>query len=219
MFLGAYSGLFWAEKSVPSGVAAVLVASIPLWTILLEAFVFRTQKLQQHLVVAIVLGLTGVAVLAAPSGGGSVKLLPCLAILGSEISWSFGTVASKQMQLPASRVMTAAAQMLTGGAMLLFVSATVGEFHPVPHFPPQAVLALVYLIVAGSLLAFTAFVWLLGRMPAVTVSSYAYVNPVIALLLGHWLGRESLGWHTLLGAGFVLGSVITIMKKQKAGKA
>ena len=108
--------------------------------------------------------------------------------------------------------------MLTGGAMLLLLSAIVGELHPFPHVSLKAALAICYLIVAGSLLAFTAFVWLLARRPAVVVSSYAYVNPVIALLIGHWFGQEELGIRTLLGAALVVGSILIILQKQQGPK-
>lgn len=212
MFLATYSGIFWAEKTLPSGIAAVLVATLPVWTALLSIAILKREKLRWPLLAAIVLGFAGVAVLALGPGVGALNLLPCLAILGSEIAWATGTVTSKGMALPESKLMSAGGQMLTGGIMLLVFSLLAGELRTPPHISPRAALGIAYLIVAGSIIAFTAFVWLLGRMPATTVSSYAYVNPVVALVIGHWLGHEALGLRTLLGAALVLASVFLILK-------
>ena len=214
MFLGAYSGLFWAEKSLPSGVASVLVATIPVWTALFDIFIFKREKLRLPLIAAISLGLAGVVTLALHGNGGRLNTLACLAILGSEISWSFGTVLSKGMALPKSKLVSAGGQMLSGGVMLLLFSAAAGELHPFPHISFRAASAIAYLVVAGSILAFTAFMWLLGRLPATTVSSYAYVNPVIALGIGHWLGQEALDLRTLVGVGLVLTSVLLLLVRR-----
>jgi drug/metabolite transporter (DMT)-like permease len=211
MFLAAYAGLFWAEKTIPSGVASVLVATIPVWTSIFEIFVFKKAKLRASLVVAISLGLGGVVVLASNTGVGKVSLLACLAILGAEISWSFGTVLSKGLALPQSKTMSAAGQMMTGGVLLLFFSVIVGELGMKPHFSGRATAALVYLIVAGSLLAFTAYVWLLGQLPVTMVASYAYVNPVVALAIGYWLGGEVLTVRTMIGTTLILTSVLLLL--------
>jgi drug/metabolite transporter (DMT)-like permease len=219
MFLATYSGLFWAEKTVPSGIAAVLVATMPVWMALLAIVILKREKLSWQLGVAMCMGFTGVAVLGLHSGIGQSHLLACLAILGSEIAWAIGTVTSKTMALPDSKFMSAGGQMLTGGIMLLAFSGLAGEMRTAPHVSLRAALGIGYLIVAGSLIAFTAYVWLLGRMPATTVSSYAYVNPVVALVIGHWLGREALGLRTILGAGLVLASVLLIMIRNPAAGA
>ena len=218
MFLATYSGLFWAEKTLPSGIAAVLVATLPIWMALLSIFVLKREKMRWQLLAAICLGFTGVIVLALGSGLGHGNVLACLAVLGSEIGWAVGSVTSKRMTLPKSKLMSAGGQMLTGGVMLLAFSALAGELRTAPHISLRAALGIGYLIVAGSIIAFTAYVWLLGQMPATTVSSYAYVNPVVALLIGHWLGQEALGLRTVLGAGLVLASVLLILNgKPSAG--
>ena len=211
MFLAAYSALFWAEKTMPSGIASVLVSTIPIWTALFEIVIFKKERLSAPLIGAIVIGIGGVAILAAPRGRAQLPVLATLALLGAEISWSFGTVLSKNMQLPASKQMSAAGQMITGGVMLLVASTLAGELHPTPHISSQAALALGYLIVAGSLVAFTAYVWLLGRMPATKVASYAYVNPVVALALGHWFGAEPFTLRTLFGTALVLAGVVLLL--------
>ena len=106
--------------------------------------------------------------------------------------------------------------MVLGGGMLLVLSAGFGEWRPFPHVSLRAVFALVYLIVFGSLLAFTAFVWLLGQMPATRVSSHAYVNPVVAVALGYFVAGESITARTLIGTALVLASVVLILRKERA---
>ena len=216
MFLASYSGLFWAEKSLPSGIASVLVATIPVWTALLEIFVFKRQQLRWTLGIAIILGLGGVVTLAldSPSRGG-INLLPCLAILASEIAWSLGTIATTMMTLPTSKLTSAGAQMMIGGAMLLLFSGAVGEMSPAPHFSVAAAMAIAYLIVAGSLIAFTSYQWLLTQRPTTIVTSYAYVNPVVALMIGHWLGHEAINARNALGSTLVLASTVALIKSRR----
>jgi drug/metabolite transporter (DMT)-like permease len=211
MFLVAYAGLFWAERTVPSGLASVLVGTIPVWTTLFEVFVFKQEKLRPALVLALATGLAGVITLVPLAGTGRVAILSCLAIIGSNLSWAFGSVLSKGLRLPASKLMSASGQMLTGGVMLLIAAGCLGEFRPFPHISLRAIAALGYLIAAGSIIAFTAYMWLLGRLPATKVSSYAYVNPVIALAIGSAFGGEPFTLHTLAGTVLVLGSVILLL--------
>jgi drug/metabolite transporter (DMT)-like permease len=217
MFLASYSGLFWAERTLPSGIAAVLVATIPVWTALLEIVVLKRQRLEWTLAVGIALGLGGVMMLALDSTStGGVNLLPCLAILASEIAWSSGTIVTTMMKLPESKATSAGAQMLIGGMMLIALSGVVHEFPPLPHISATAWLAIAYLIVAGSLVAFTAFQWLLTQMPTTVVTSYAYVNPVIALMVGYFLGGEVIGPRAVAGSALVLVSTMTLMKSRVA---
>jgi drug/metabolite transporter (DMT)-like permease len=215
MFLITYSGVFWAETRIPSGIAAVLVATSPIWTSLLEVFVFRELAWRWSLLGAIVLGLIGVALLSWTSGSGRLELLPCAAVLLSNMSWSAGSVISKRLDLPASKVLLAGGEMLLGGGMLLLFSLVLGEMSAPLHVTFRSLLALLYLIVAGSLLAYTAYVWLLSRLSATAVASYAYVNPLVALALGHFLGGEAFGASALTGAGFILCSVLLILRSKR----
>jgi drug/metabolite transporter (DMT)-like permease len=220
MFLASYSGLFWAEKTLPSGIASVLVATIPMWTALLEIVVFRRRRLEWTLATAVVLGLGGVVMLAVdPTSVGSVNLLPCLAILASEIAWSLGTIVTTMMKLPQSKATSAGAQMMLGGIMLLGLSAAVREVPPLPHISATAWLAIAYLIVAGSLVAFTAFQWLLTQASTTVVTSYAYVNPVIALMIGHFLGGETISPRAIGGSALVLVSTVALLRYRTPGKA
>jgi drug/metabolite transporter (DMT)-like permease len=212
MFLCGYSALFWAETRIASGVASVLIATTPVWMSVVESAAFRRQRLSPKLVLAIALGIAGVATFALHRGAGRIPLLPCFAILGAQIAWSFGTVFSQTLRAPSSKLLTAGAQMGLGGLMLLFCSWLAGEMTPWPHISARAAAALLYMIVAGSLLAFTAYIWLLARLPATVVSSYAYVNPVVALAIGYWLGNEALTPNIAVGAALVLVSVVLILR-------
>jgi len=215
IFVGDYGLLFWAEKTVPSGIAAVMMATIPAFMALSEIALLRTQKLTLRLAFALLVGIAGVAVLVSHSlnlGGAPINRTGAVALILASLSWSFASVLSRRMHLPSSKVMSAAAQMLAGGVLLTVIAAASGEFR---HFHPAAVsgaawFALVYLIVFGSLIGFTAYVWLLHHESPTKVGTYAYVNPVIAVLLGYFLGGEGLGLRTILGTLFVLVSVVVI---------
>jgi drug/metabolite transporter (DMT)-like permease len=215
MFVAEYGPLFWAEKYVPSGVVSVLAATIPILTLVLEMLVLRQQRWRLSLAAATLLGFGGVGVLLLPGGEQHFGLMPCLAILAGCTTWSLGTVLTRSMDLPKARPLTAGAAMMLGGAMLLLLSAGFGEMHPMPHVSLRAVLALLYLIVFGSLLAFTAFVWLLAHMPATRVASHAYVNPMVAVALGYFVAGEPVTLRTLAGTVLVLVSVFMILRKGK----
>lgn len=222
MFLLDYACLFWAEQRIPSGIAAVILATIPVCITLLEIIFLRTQSLSTRLVVGLVVGLMGVGVLANPWASlGEVPLdrRGVIALLVACVGWSVGTIVTKQLILPSSKPMSAATQMLTGGVMLLILAAISGEmkvFHP-SAVSGRAWFSLVYLITAGSIVAFTAYVWLLHYESPTRVGTYAYVNPVVAVILGALLGGEKVGLRTTLGTILILVSVaaITTAKSKK----
>jgi drug/metabolite transporter (DMT)-like permease len=211
MFSVTYGALFWAEQYVPSGITSVLEATLPLFTVVLEVFVFRQQRFRWRVVLALVIGFCGVAVMLLKTGEGGLKLWPCLVVLGGSLAWSTGSVLTRSLSLPTSRLMTAGTEMMLGGSGLLALSAATGELHPFPAIPAKAAIALVYLISAGSLVGYTAFVWLLGRMPASRVASHAYVNPIVAIALGYFVASEQITVRTLIGAMLVVGSVVLTM--------
>jgi drug/metabolite transporter (DMT)-like permease len=213
MFVAEYGPLFWAEKYVPSGIVSVLAAMIPIITLVLEMLVLRQQTWRVSLAAATVLGFAGVGVLLLPGGPQHFPVLPCLAILCGCTTWSLGTVLSRSMDLPKARPVTAGATMMLGGAILLLLSASFGEMHSVPHVSVRAALALLYLIVFGSLMAFTAFVWLLAHMPATRVASHAYVNPIVAVALGYFAAGEPVTLRTLAGTALVLISLFMILRR------
>jgi drug/metabolite transporter (DMT)-like permease len=215
MFVAEYGPLFWAEKYVPSGVVSVLAATIPIITLVMEMLILRQQRWRLSLAAATLLGFVGVGVLLLPGGTQHFPVLPCIAILCGCTTWSLGTVLSRSMDLPGARPVTAGATMMLGGAILLLLSAAFGELRPLPHVSLRAALALSYLIVFGSLLAFTAFVWLLAHMPATRVASHAYVNPIVAVALGYFAAGEPLTTRTLAGTALVLVSVFMILRRGK----
>ena len=215
MFVAEYGPLFWAEKYVPSGVVSVLAATIPIITLALEMLILRQQNWRPRLAAATLLGFAGVGVLLLPGGPQHFPIVPCLAILCGCTTWSLGTVLSRSMDLPGARPVTAGATMMLGGGILLLISAGLGELHPMPHVSFRAAGALLYLIVCGSLLAFTAFVWLLAHMPATRVASHAYVNPIVAVALGYFAAGEPVTMRTLAGTVLVLVSVFMILRRGK----
>lgn len=215
IFVIDYGLLFWAERRVPSGIAAVMLAMIPVFMSLAEIVFLGTQKLTLRLALAMLAGIAGVMVLVNPSvgfGQAPIDRLGAAALVGSAVAWSIGAVLSRKLPLPESKVMSSSAQMLTGGLMLLVVSAMFGDF---TGFSLRAIsasvwIALAYLIFAGSILGFTAYVWLIHHESPTKVGTYAYVNPVIAVLLGYFLGGEPLGGRTVAGTLLVLVSVVMI---------
>jgi drug/metabolite transporter (DMT)-like permease len=210
-----YGLLFWAERRIPSGIAAVMMATIPAFMALSEVIFLRTQRLTVRLALALVIGLGGVAVLVSRSldlDGTPVDRLGAVALIFAAMCWSVASAFARILPLPSSKVMSSGAQMLAGGVFLAFTSAALGEFR---DFHPWAVscgawLSLLYLIVAGSIIGFTAYVWLIHHESPTKVGTYAYVNPVVAVLLGYFLGGETLGLRTILGTVFVLISVVVI---------
>jgi drug/metabolite transporter (DMT)-like permease len=215
MFVVTYGAVFWAEQFVPSGFTSVLEATLPIITIALEVFVFRQQRFRWSLLVAIVVGFMGVLLLLLRNPQ-HMAILPCVAILGGGTAWSLGAVLTRSLALPKSKGITAGAEMWMGGAILLVLSALTGEMHPFPHISAKAVGALAYLVVAGSLLGFSAFVWLLGRMPATRVASHAYINPVVAVALGYFFAGEAVTTRMLFGTALIVASVALILIKDKA---
>ncbi len=215
IFVFDYGLLFWAEQRVPSGVAAVMMAMIPAFMALSEIILLRTQRLTVRLALALLIGIGGVAVLMNHSlnlGGAPVDRAGAAALIVGSISWSVASALSRKLPLPSSKVMSSGAQMLAGGFLLALTTALLGEFH---NFHPWTVsrgawLSLLYLIIAGSIIGFTAYVWLIHHESPTKVGTYAYVNPVVAVLLGYFLGGETLGLRTILGTLFVLISVVVI---------
>ena len=219
-FVGDYGLVFWAERRVPSGVTAVMMATIPAFMALSEILFLKTQRLTMRLGVALLVGIGGVLVLISRSfsfGDSPIDTFGALALIVAAISWAVGSALTRKLPLPSSKPMSSGAQMLAGGVFLTLTSAALGEFH---GFRVQAVslkawLALAYLIVAGSIIAFTAYVWLIHHESPTKVGTYAYVNPVVAVLLGYFLGGEALSLRTIIGTMLVLVSVVVITTAPK----
>ena len=220
IFLIDYGCVFWAEQRVPSGIAAVVLATIPVFITLMEITLLRTQRLTVRLGLALLVGLCGVAVLTIHSfsfGELPINRAGALALLVAAFTWSVATILTRRLPLPASKPMSAAAQMVTGGVQLFILAGLSGEFvgFRVQTVSWNAWFALIYLIIAGSIVAFTAYIWLLHHESPTKVGTYAYVNPVVAVAFGYFLGGEAVGPRTVVGALCVLASVITITTTPK----
>jgi drug/metabolite transporter (DMT)-like permease len=215
IFVCDYGLLFWAEQRVPSGIAAVMLAMIPVFMALSEIIFLRTQRLTLRLAVGLLVGIGGVVVLMSRSlnlGGAPIDTAGATALIVASISWSVASALSRKLVLPESKVMSSGAQMLAGGVLLALAAGARGEFRGFrfESVSRETWFALVYMIVAGSILGFTAYVWLLHHESPTKVGTYAYVNPVVAVLIGYFLGGETLGLRTILGSLFVLVSVVVI---------
>ena len=220
IFVGDYGLLFWAEQRVPSGVAAVVMATIPAFMALSEIIFLRTQRLTLRLALALLIGIGGVAVLMSRSlllGTAPVSAAGAIALLIASFNWAIASTLTRKLPLPASKVMSSGAQMLSGGLMLFLVSITTRELHRfhLASVTPVGWIAFVYLIVFGSIIGFTAYLWLIHHESPTRVGTYAYVNPVVAVMLGYLFGNEGLGPRTVLGTLFVLISVIVITTTKK----
>lgn len=215
IFVVDYGCLFWAEQRVPSGLAAVILATIPVFMSLSEILFLRTQRLTVSLALALLVGLAGVAVLMSRTlnlGGAPVDRFGALALILAAMSWSVSSVLTRKLALPESKTVSSGAQMLAGGILLTIGAGLLGEFH---NFHVGAIsfsvwLALAYLIVAGSIVGYTAYLWLIHHESPTKVGTYAYVNPVVAVLIGYFFGGEGLASRTILGTALILVSVIVI---------
>jgi drug/metabolite transporter (DMT)-like permease len=208
-------GVSVAETRLPSGVAALLVATVPLWMIVF-AWPVEHQRVTARAAAGLAIGLVGVAVLvgAGLSGGGMSGVF---IVLGASAAWGLGSVLSHRLPVPGDAMLAAAIEMLAGGVVLLAVAAASGEFSRV-HWsavPATSWIALAYLIGPGSILAFTAYGYALSHLPVPTVSTYAYVNPVVAVLAGIVFLGEQFSWREGLGAALVLASVVIILNRPR----
>jgi drug/metabolite transporter (DMT)-like permease len=204
----------WAELRLPSGIAALLVGTVPLWIVVADALVKRrVPGLARWIALAV--GITGVAVLSG-GGGSDFPIWSALAVLFAAMCWGTGSVLQNVLPVPARPMLMAAMEMLCGGVVCAVISAVRGEL----TFDAGAVSgeswwALVYLIIAGTLIAMTAYVFVLGRLPATTVSSYAFVNPVVAVLLGALILSERLTLRQGVGAVIIVLAVAGLLTAPK----
>jgi drug/metabolite transporter (DMT)-like permease len=211
LFLGGHGGLAWAQQTVPAGVAALLVGSIPIWMALLDR-VFFGRRLHVSAYVGFALGFIGLAFLVDPFGAGSFDRLGALVILASAFSWAAGSLYSRGASLPARPLVSAGLASVCGGVLLVVGSLVRGEpWHA--HVTLDAVLAVAYLIVVGSLVGFTAYVWLLKAAPTSLVATYAYVNPIVAVFLGWLLLGEHVTVRMLVAGGAIVVAVALIVSK------
>jgi drug/metabolite transporter (DMT)-like permease len=205
---GANSVLFFAERNVPTGLASLIIASVPLM-VMLERLAIGRERLPWPVLAGIGVGFAGVAILAQPSGGAKPWGI-ALCVL-SALMWSTGSFLSSRLPMPEDPFSATAVEMLTGGLVMLPLSLfTLHGFSP----STTSVLAWVYLVIFGSIIGYTAYVWLLANAPLGLVSTYAYVNPVVAITLGVLFRGEDLTWRLLIGAAIVVVAVATVVRRE-----
>jgi drug/metabolite transporter (DMT)-like permease len=204
---GANAVLFFAERNVPTGLASLIIASVPLWVVVLR--LAAHERLPWQALAGVGVGFAGVAILAQPSGGAKAWGI-ALCVL-SAIMWSIGSVLSARVTMPDDPFAATAYEMLAGGLVMLPISLfTVHDFSP----STASILGWIYLVTFGSIIGYTAYVWLLANAPLGLVSTYAYVNPVVAIALGVAFRGEQLTWRLLLGAAIVVVAVATVVRQE-----
>jgi drug/metabolite transporter (DMT)-like permease len=214
LLMGGNLTLCYSERYIPSGVAALLVASIPLWFLLLDSVLIGHHRLSARGQAGLALGFSGTCVLLLPkllstAGVGNKELLWSLALLGGSLSWAFGSVLSKKWQSGQSTTAAAAWQMVFAGVGS-FVFA--GLHHDFAHvtWTGHGIAALAYLIVCGSWIGYTAYIYILGHAPTAKVSTYAYVNPVVAVFLGWLILHERVDGYILSGSVIIIAAVVLV---------
>ena len=212
-------GVSYAEQTVPSGSAALLTATVPLWMVGADRLI-NTKPVGRRAGLALVVGLVGVAVLTSPTGPGA-GLGGQVVLLVASASWGLGSVLSGRLVLPTRPLVSAAMEMLAGGTVLVLAAAARGELAQLQldQISAGSLGALLYLIGPGSLLALSAYVLALQRLPTSTVATYAYVNPVVAVALGALLLDETVSSRTLLGAAIVLSAVSLTLTARRQSPA
>jgi drug/metabolite transporter (DMT)-like permease len=218
LFVGGNGGVAWAEKRVDTGIASLLIAAVPLWMALFDR-VACGQRLSRTAVTGLALGFGGVALLAWPSGPSDIDVAGAVALLVAGAAWAAGSLYSRRAPLPRRPFVSAGMQMLAGGVLLAIVAAATGEWSSIHDVSAGSILALVYLITMGSWLAFTAYTWLLRTTRTSLVSTYAYVNPLVAVFLGWAVESEPLSVRTVIAGLVILGAVALIVTPPKGERA
>lgn len=215
MFLAANGAIVQAERVVPSGIAALLIATLPLWVALLNWLFFRGERPSLQAAIGLFIGLAGIGLLVVPGNflvGEQINLPGAGLLLFSALCWGTGSLLSRRVPTPASSLSGASLNLITGGLLLVALSGLSGEWNTfaLNAVTLKSALALLYLIVFGSVIAFASYMYLLSVVAPTRVATYAYVNPVIAMLLGWLLGEETPSLRTLIGAVVIVTSVVLI---------
>jgi len=215
LLVGGNGSLVWAEQRVPSGLAAILLAMIPLWMVLLDSFRKSGPKLTRRVAGGLVIGLAGIVILVGPAkllGGSRVDILGATVLMFSAFCWAVGSLYSRGATLPPSPFLAAAMEMLAGGVMLIVLGLLVesSQLHW-RAISLRSTAGLFYLVGMGSLMGFTAYIWLLRVVSTSRVATYGYVNPVVAVFLGWAVGGESISARELLATAIIVGAVALIL--------
>ena len=224
LMLGFGNGaVMWSEKTIPSGVVALIVSSVPIWIVVLDWLRPNGVRPKRSVMAGLALGFIGMIILVGPRaivGDGHVDELGALILLGGSIAWAVGSLATRGNK-PGSPIVFAALQMLAASAAMLVMSLMKGDFatFSLGNVTMRSALSFVYLVIAGSIIGYTAYVYLLGVVSAAKAATYAYVNPVIAVLLGWAFAGEPLTLRTVIAAAVILGGVAIITGTQSFGTA
>lgn len=219
-FLICHGGVSWAARHVPSGVSALLMSSISLWTALLELATKSATRPGRRMLFALFVGFFGMVLLVIRPevlDGSKVGSTGAMVVLIGAFSWAVGTVLVRRMPLPSSPFLSSGMQMIGGGGLLLvagFLSGQANNFQ-VSNISRSSAIAMLFLTLIGSLVGFTCYVWLLGVSTPTRVATYAYVNPIIALMLGWSLGGEHPSTLSLIASGVVIVSVATVISSKR----
>jgi drug/metabolite transporter (DMT)-like permease len=221
-FLCGNGAVVWSQQRLPSGLVALLVAVVPLWVVVLQWTLPPHHRPRAPVMIGIILGLVGLAILVGPDAlthTGPVDPTAALVLAGGSLAWAFGTLYAQRATLPRSPLLTAGAQMLCGGVLLGVASLVSREPARMQwsSISAGAILSMSYLITFGSSSAFTAYGWLVRVAPATRVATYAYVNPVVAMLLGWLFADERLSARTLIASAIVLAGVALITMDRRPG--
>jgi drug/metabolite transporter (DMT)-like permease len=214
LLLGGNGLVMLGERLIASGLAALIIGVVPLWIVLMR--VASGEHVRRGTLAGVLLGFAGVALLVSGGLSGEFNLLGILLIIGSSISWSLGSFYSRRAALPADPIVSSAAQMFCGGVALGIVGVLAGEVPSVrpEQFAPEGIAALVYLVVFGSIIGYSAYTWLLQNAPVSKVATYAYVNPVVAIALGFLILAEPVTPAIAIGGALIVASVALVISTE-----
>jgi drug/metabolite transporter (DMT)-like permease len=222
LLLGGNGGVMWAEQRVNSGIAALMIASVPLWIALIDTIRPGGRRPDRWVMVSVLAGFSGIIILIGPAQlfgkEGQVDLVGIGVLLLAAFLWAVGSLYNRGAKLPQSALLGTGMEMLVGSLGLIIMGTAVGEWSQleVTNFSTNSLLGFAYLVVFGSWVGFASYIWLLRVAPTMLVSTYAYVNPLVAILLGSLLAGEALTLRVILAALFILGSVVLITLTQPA---
>lgn len=220
LLLGGNGAVVWSEKTVPSGIVALLVATVPLWMVIINWLRRGGVRPTRWECVGLILGFVGAAILVNPRPveGQSLSIFGAGVVILGSLSWAIGSVWSQHARIPSSPLLFAGMEMLAGGFLLSIAGVVAGEWEQAHtwRFSLQSCLALAYLAVFGSIIAFSAYTWLLSVTTAAKVSTYAYVNPVVAVLLGSLVKGEPVGPWTIAAMAIIVTGVVFITKGRRS---
>ncbi len=225
MLLGGYGGVVWAQQTVPSSMAALIITVEPLWIVLFDWLLFHSRRPSLPEVIGLILGFGGTLFLVLDQSGYTLSLkagytFGMVVILFANMNWSLGALYSRKAPIARSNLLSAAMQMTAGGLLLLILSFAAGETGRISlqTISLKSALSLGYLVIFGSLMGFTAFIWLLKVDRASRVATHTFVNPVVAIILGWFLGNEQITLPMLMAGGVIIFSVALILRYHPDGE-